>query len=83
MMETIPQLEAVRPEGAFYIFPKILTGHSSYETTQHLAQYGVRVRSGGEFGLGGEGYLRISYSVSEEILERGFDQIRSAMALLG
>lgn len=83
LMESIPELEAAAPEGAFYVFPRILTGLSSGETTRHLARHGVRVRSGGEFGAAGEGHLRISYSVSEETLERGFEQIRRAMAQTG
>ncbi|MFG2582412.1 pyridoxal phosphate-dependent aminotransferase [Streptomyces malaysiensis] len=82
-MESIPLLEAVPPEGAFYIFPKILTVHSSAETSRHLARHGVRVRSGGEFGFGGEGHLRISYAASEESLKIGFDRIKAAMELLG
>jgi aspartate aminotransferase len=83
LLETVPQLEATAPEGAFYVFPRILTGHSSAEVTRHLVEHGVRVRSGGEFGAGGEGHVRISYATSDELLERGFDLIRSAMARLG
>ncbi|MFF0144730.1 aspartate aminotransferase [Amycolatopsis sulphurea] len=83
LMKSIPVLEAVPPEGAFYLFPKILTGHSSSDTARHLARHGVRVRSGAEFGAGGEGHLRISYAASEESLEAGFGRIKAAMNLLG
>ena len=54
---------------------------SAREVKARLFERGVAVRSGSEYGTGGEKHLRISYSVSEETIERGMavvaDVVRS------
>ena len=64
-------IEGVRcalPEGAFYAFPNIqATGMSSKEAADTLLyEAGVAVLSGTAFGSNGEGYFRMSLTVSDE-----------------
>ena len=47
-----------------------------------LFERGVAVRSGSEYGSGGEKHLRISYSVSEETIEKGMAVIAEVVAEL-
>lgn len=63
-------LDCFEPQGAFYIFPSIKkTGLSSQEFTEQLLQKErVAVIPGQAFGACGEGFIRCSYSYSEEHL---------------
>lgn len=69
--------EVVKPEGAFYLFPSIKKyGMSSYEFAIKLLQEaGVACVPGDAFSSYGEGYLRLSYAYSMEILEEGCNRI--------
>lgn len=61
----------VKPEGAFYIFPKINT--QSYDFCLNLAKKrGILTIPGAGFDLG-EGHLRISLSTSESNIEKGIE----------
>ena len=63
----------VKPEGAFYIFPKINTG--SYDFCLNLAKKrGILTIPGAGFDLG-EGHLRISLAISESNIEKGIEII--------
>ncbi|KEZ86137.1 aspartate aminotransferase [Clostridium sulfidigenes] len=68
-------LEAIRPEGAFYIFPCIKSfGFSSEDFCDKLLEdTKVAVVPGTAFGKGGEGYVRISYCYSMEDLKLSLD----------
>jgi aminotransferase len=70
-------LEAIRPEGAFYIFPSIKSfGLNSEEFCENLLKdTKVAVVPGTAFGKGGEGYVRISYCYSMEDLTLALDFI--------
>ncbi len=59
-------LECFEPEGAFYVFPKISGfGLDSDEFCERLLRDGkVAIVPGTAFGLGGEGFARISYAYS-------------------
>jgi aspartate aminotransferase len=66
------------PRGAFYVFPNIqnLRRSSSDLARKLLREAGVAVLSGTAFGEYGEGYLRLSYATSAEMLEEGVRRIR-------
>jgi|SRR5579875_913092 len=66
------------PRGAFYVFPNIqsLKRSSSDLARKLLREAGVAVLSGTAFGEYGEGYLRLSYATSVEMLEEGVRRIR-------
>jgi aminotransferase len=68
-----------KPEGAFYVFPSIKkTGLSSLEFSQQLLkEEKVAVVPGTAFGLGAEGYIRISYASSLENLKEALSRINN------
>ncbi|WNF38158.1 aminotransferase A [Bacillaceae bacterium IKA-2] len=70
-------IDVVKPEGAFYLFPSIEKfGMSADEFATRLLQEGkVACVPGTAFSSYGEGYLRISYAYSMEILEEGCNRI--------
>lgn len=67
----------LKPMGAFYIFPNIsIFGMSSRDFTMYLLENArVVVVPGTAFGELGEGYIRMSYSVSREKLEEALERI--------
>lgn len=70
-------LKTGKPQGAFYIFPKIPSYFQDSHTfaTKLLHEGGVAVVPGSAFTTYGEGYIRISYAYSMDILEEGLDRI--------
>ena len=71
LLEGVPGIRLVRPQGAFYAFIGFSKDVSSGEMTQRLLKRGVAVRSGSEFGPSGQGYVRVSFSVDREALVKG------------
>jgi aminotransferase len=69
--------EVTEPKGAFYVFPSIKKfGLSSEEFCERmLREAKIAVVPGSAFGPGGEGYIRISYCYSVEVLKQGMDRI--------
>jgi aspartate aminotransferase len=72
----------IKPQGAFYLFPDVSTVLKNDETSEALArrllkQAGVAVVAGDAFGMAK--HLRISFAVSEENLNKGFDQIAEVL----
>lgn len=72
-------LDVKMPKGAFYIFPSIKKfGIKSEEFCDRLLYEGkVAAVPGSAFGIGGEGYMRISYSYSMKQLEEGLNRIEN------
>jgi len=70
-------MDITSPRGAFYIFPSITKfSMSSEEFCDRLLYEGkVAVVPGSAFGIGGEGFIRISYSYSLEVLKEGLDRM--------
>ncbi len=77
-LQGIPGLCCTAPDGAFYLFVNIAqTGLSSQEfALRLLKEGGVALVPGDAFGPGGEGYVRISYVVSETDIAEGVRRIR-------
>ena len=73
----MPGITCPRPQGAFYAFPNIKgTGLTSTEVANLLLEEaGVVTVPGNAFGQGGEGYLRVSYAVSDELLEKAIQRM--------
>ncbi|MFA9398314.1 MAG: pyridoxal phosphate-dependent aminotransferase [Clostridiaceae bacterium] len=65
------------PKGAFYIFPSIKKYKISSEKfcDKLLEQEKLAVVPGSAFGNGGEGYIRISYCCSEEVLTEALNRL--------
>jgi aminotransferase len=76
--------EVEKPEGAFYIFPSIAKwGMSSNEFATRLLQEGkVAVVPGDAFSEYGEGYVRLSYACSMEVLNEALDRIEDWLQTL-
>ena len=71
-------LEAIKPDGAFYLFVSIdKTGLSSNEFIHQLVdKEKVAVIPGYGFSEYGEGFIRISYACSMENLEKGMKRMK-------
>ena len=71
--------EYLRPEGAYYVFPRIVAEHdNSYEfSIRLLDEAGVTVTPGSAFGPAGEHHVRMAFCVSEETIDRAFDRIEA------
>ena len=69
-------IDVSEPKGAFYIFPSIKKFNiPSEEFCEKLLKEGkVGFVPGTAFGRLGEGYMRISYCYSDEILKEAFDR---------
>ncbi len=67
-MNKLPGVTCATPKGAFYAFPNIAgTGYKAKTlATELLEQTGVATIGGPDFGILGEGYLRLSYANSAE-----------------
>lgn len=70
-------LTLTKPEGAFYLFPSIahLNIGSMEFALRLLDEAGVAVVPGDAFSEYGEGYIRISYAYSQDVLSRGLDRL--------
>ncbi len=71
LARAIPGLHPAAPQGAFYMWTRFDLPLSARELKARLFERSVAVRSGSEYGVGGEKHLRISYSVSEATIEKG------------
>ncbi len=70
-------LEFEVPMGAFYFWIKVPKGFTSKTYTQMLLdKTGVVVAPGNGYGEYGEGYIRISLTISDERLKEAFERIK-------
>ncbi|MEO3384851.1 pyridoxal phosphate-dependent aminotransferase [Mesorhizobium sp. CAU 1741] len=78
----IEGFSCVTPKGAFYAFPNIsATGWPAKKLASTLLeQAGVALIAGPDFGILGEGYLRLSYANSEENILRALERISSFLS---
>lgn len=80
-LNEIPGIECSQPEGAFYAFPNIKGmmkncgfATSKQATDELLMKYGVVGTDGGAFRA--EGYIRLSYATSMEVLQEAIARIK-------
>jgi aspartate aminotransferase len=81
-MNAIPNVSCATPRGAFYAFPNVSrTGWKAKALagamldTAHVATIG-----GPDFGILGEGFIRLSYANSLENIDRAIDRIAGFLA---
>lgn len=76
-LSKMPGVTVPKPDGAFYLFPKIRGTEDSFDFCKRLLlETKVGLAPGVAFGAGGEGSVRICYAADQPILEQ-------AMARLG
>jgi len=74
--------EMIKPDGAFYIFAKIPAGYNqdSFAFLQDFArEKAVAFIPGAAFGQYGEGYVRLSYAASMEVIKEAMKRLKEYM----
>jgi aspartate aminotransferase len=73
----MPRLTVPRPEGAFYLFPRVEGLSDSFDFCKRLlTETKVGLAPGVAFGAGGEGSIRICYAADRPILEAAMDRLQ-------
>ncbi len=81
-LNKLPGVSCITPKGAFYAFPNVKgTGWKAKELANTLLNdTGVVTIGGPDFGILGEGYLRLSYANSTENILKALDRMREFLA---
>ena len=81
-LNRVPGISCATPKGAFYAFPNIKrTGWKAKPLASALLEdAGVALIGGPDFGVLGEGYVRVSYANSTENILRALDRIGEFLA---
>ena len=76
-LNALPNVSCAVPKGAFYAFPNISkTGWKAKKLASALLEEtGVATIGGPDFGVYGEGYIRLSYANSAENIRRALDRM--------
>ena len=78
LLNAMPGVSCVVPKGAFYAFPNISgTGWQAKKLASALLEEaGIASIGGPDFGVLGEGYIRISYANSEDNIRRALGRMQ-------
>jgi aspartate aminotransferase len=77
-LRNIPGVSVPKPDGAFYVFPKIAGLDNSFEFCRRLLlERRVGIAPGSAFGAGGEGSIRICYAAERSVLEPALERLGS------
>ncbi len=79
-LDALPHVfDYVKPEGAYYVFPRIRAEHrDSYEfAIRLLEQAKVVVTPGSAFGPAGEHHVRMAFCMDEQVIEAAFDRLEA------
>jgi len=81
-LNKLPGVSCATPKGAFYAFPNIKrTGWKAKALASALLEDpGVAIIGGPDFGILGEGYIRVSYANSTENILKALDRMREFLA---
>lgn len=83
LISDIKGVECCVPQGAFYLFPKYDAHIGSAELAERLlSEAHVAITPGVAFGPGSDGFFRISYATSEDLIVEGMDRIKKFMLTL-
>lgn len=76
-LNNLPGVSCITPKGAFYAFPNITeTGWQAKPlASQLLEETGVASIGGPDFGIHGEGYIRVSYANSLDNIMQAIERI--------
>lgn len=79
-LNAMPFVSCHVPEGAFYVFPKVVVpGMNSEELAIELLKGGVLCSPGSAFGSSGEGHLRFAYTIGRDDISRGMDKVEAVL----
>ena len=80
-LNTLPDVSCITPKGAFYAFPNIKnTGWQAKPLASALLENaGIATIGGPDFGVHGEGYIRVSYANSLDNLMKAIERIDTFM----
>jgi aspartate/methionine/tyrosine aminotransferase len=78
----LPGVSCITPKGAFYAFPNIKRSgwKAKALAAALLEEAGVAVIGGPDFGVNGEGYIRLSYANSAENIRRALERMGDFLA---
>jgi len=81
-LNQLPGVSCITPKGAFYAFPNIIdTGYKAKEMASALLEdSGVALIGGPDFGIHGEGYIRVSYANSTDNILEAIGRMKSFLA---
>ncbi len=81
-LNRLPGVSCIMPRGAFYAFPNVSkTGWSAKALSSALLDgAGIATIGGPDFGVHGEGYIRVSYANSAQNIARALDRIGAFLA---
>ena len=82
LLNDIPGVSCITPKGAFYAFPNITgTGRKAKELASQLLEGpGVATIGGPDFGILGEGYIRLSYANSQDNIREALARMKTFLA---
>ena len=70
------KIEYIKPEGAFYVFPKIPDGIDEKDFCEKMVENFIIVVPGSAFGA--EGFYRLSFCKNPEDIKKGMEQFEKA-----
>lgn len=78
-LNKLPGISCITPKGAFYAFPNISESGWKAKTlaSQLLETSGVALIGGPDFGIHGEGYIRVSYANSIDNILEAMDRVET------
>ncbi len=79
-LDRVPHVfDYIKPEGAYYVFPRIVANHLDSRTfsLELLNKAKVTVAPGSAFGPSGEHHVRMAFCVSDEEINEAFDRIEA------
>lgn len=81
-LNDLPGVSCIEPQGAFYAFPDISkTGWQAKPLANALLdETGVALIGGPDFGILGEGFIRVSYAASADQIEEALGRMKGFLA---
>jgi aspartate/methionine/tyrosine aminotransferase len=72
----------VKPEGAYYVFPRVMADHENSRdfAISLLNDARVAVTPGNAFGPNGEHHVRMAFCVDDDVINKAFDRIERHFA---
>ena len=81
-LNELPGVSCIEPKGAFYAFPNV--SHTGWKAKKLasalLEETGVATIGGPDFGVHGEGYIRLSYANSLENIEKALERMKTFLS---